>query len=41
MATGAESMIALFDVVGATREEGREAVAAVVEAVCDRRLPPR
>ncbi|SFI88719.1 TetR family transcriptional regulator [Albimonas pacifica] len=41
MATGAEAMIALFDIVGASREEGREAVLGVVEAVCDRRLGPR
>jgi len=40
MATGAEAMIALFDIAGASREEGREAVLGVVEAVCDRRLGP-
>ena len=36
----AEAMIALFDIAGASREEGREAVLGVVEAVCDRRLGP-
>ncbi|MDF2231416.1 TetR family transcriptional regulator [Albimonas sp. CAU 1670] len=38
-ATGAEVMIALFDVVGAGREEAREAVAGIAAAICDRRLP--
>ena len=39
MATGAEAMIALFDIAGLSAEEARAVVAETAEAVCDRMLP--
>ncbi|WP_188715872.1 hypothetical protein [Paracoccus acridae] len=39
MATGAEAMIALFDIAGLSREEARALVAETAEAICDRMLP--
>ena len=39
MATGAEAMIALFDIAGLSAEEARKVVAETAEALCDRMLP--
>lgn len=39
MATGAEAIIALFDIAGPSAEEARAVVAETAEAVCDRMLP--
>lgn len=39
MATGAEAMIALFDVAGLSAEKARAVVAETAEAICDRMLP--
>ena len=38
MATGAEAMIALFDIAGMSAEEARKLVAETAEAICDRML---
>ena len=39
MATGAEAMIALFDVANLPAEEARKVVAETAKAICDRMLP--
>jgi AcrR family transcriptional regulator len=39
MATGAEAMIALFDVASLSAEEARALVAETAQALCDRMLP--
>jgi AcrR family transcriptional regulator len=39
MATGAEAMIALFDVASLSAEEARKVVGETAEAICDRMLP--
>lgn len=39
MATGAEAMIALFDIADLSAEEARKVVAETAEAICDRMLP--
>lgn len=39
MATGAEAMIALFDIADLSAEEARAVVAETAEAICDRMLP--
>ena len=39
MATGAEAMIALFDIADLSAEEARALVAETAEALCDRMLP--
>ena len=39
MATGAEAMIALFDIAGLSAEEARKLVVETAEAICDRMLP--
>uniref|UniRef100_UPI00352A6EA9 TetR/AcrR family transcriptional regulator n=1 Tax=Paracoccus sp. SY TaxID=1330255 RepID=UPI00352A6EA9 len=39
MATGAEALIALFDIAGLSANEARALVAETAEAICDRMLP--